>query len=120
LSGFVDCPCCRYPMLSERAAYEICLICWWEDDGQDDANADRVLGGPNGRYSLTQARANFADHFDMYDVGKGVGAVANPTPERTAIVAYLRSVRDGDRAYDKRVLHGLLRSENNVRRKILQ
>lgn len=39
--------------------YEICPICFWEDDGQDDIEADFVWGGPNGQLSLTQARANF-------------------------------------------------------------
>ena len=54
------CPCCGYPMLSERGGYEICRLCNWEDDGQDDPHADEVWGGPNGEYSLSQARTNFA------------------------------------------------------------
>ena len=45
--------------LSERGGFEICSVCWWEDDGQDDADADVVRGGPNGDLSLTQARKNF-------------------------------------------------------------
>ncbi|WP_407136525.1 CPCC family cysteine-rich protein [Xanthomonas protegens] len=53
------CPCCGYKTLSERAAFEICAVCFWEDDGQDDDDADAVLGGPNGSLSLTQARANY-------------------------------------------------------------
>ena len=53
------CPCCRFLTLLERGGFEICPICFWEDDGQDDANADLVRGGPNGRLSLTQARKNF-------------------------------------------------------------
>ncbi len=61
------CPCCGYPTLTERAGYEICGICFWEDDGQDDELADRALGGPNADYSLTQARMNFATHRTMYD-----------------------------------------------------
>jgi hypothetical protein len=36
-------------------------VCWWLDDGQDEADADVVRGGPNGRLSLTAARANFLD-----------------------------------------------------------
>jgi hypothetical protein len=40
--------------------YEICPVCYWEDDGQDDADADEVLGGPNGSLSLTAARQNYA------------------------------------------------------------
>jgi len=45
--------------LTERGGFEICPVCFWEDDGQDP-NADLVMGGPNGGLSLTQARRNFA------------------------------------------------------------
>ena len=50
------CPSCAFPTLSEKSAYEICPICRWEDDGQDDSNADEILGGPNGKLSLTESR----------------------------------------------------------------
>ncbi len=61
------CPCCGYLMLSGRGGYEICCLCNWEDDGQDDPRADEVWGGPNGAYSLAQARRNFLRHLIMYD-----------------------------------------------------
>jgi hypothetical protein len=61
------CPCCGYPMLSERGGYQICRLCNWEDDGQDDPHAEEVWGGPNGSYSLAQARMNFRKHLVMYD-----------------------------------------------------
>ena len=53
------CPCCRYKTLTDRGGFEICPVCFWEDDGQNDHNADEVLGGPNGSLSLTEARRNF-------------------------------------------------------------
>lgn len=53
------CPCCRCKTLGERGGFEICPVCFWEDDGQDDQDADSIRGGPNGRLSLTQARANY-------------------------------------------------------------
>ena len=53
------CPCCGYRTLAETEAYEICPVCFWEDDGQTDADASKVYGGPNGELSLAQARANF-------------------------------------------------------------
>jgi hypothetical protein len=53
------CPCCRFLTLRERGGYEICPVCFWEDDGQDDHDAARVRGGPNGILSLAQARLNF-------------------------------------------------------------
>lgn len=53
------CPCCYYKTLESRGSYEICPVCFWEDDGQDDHGADIVLGGPNHGLSLTEARDNF-------------------------------------------------------------
>ena len=50
------CPGCGYPTLQERGAYEICKVCNWEDDNQDDENAEEIWGGPNGDLSLTENR----------------------------------------------------------------
>jgi hypothetical protein len=55
------CPCCRYKTLHGRGQYEICKVCFWEDDGQDDHDASDVRGGPNYELSLTRARENFKD-----------------------------------------------------------
>ncbi|TYO96782.1 cysteine-rich CPCC protein [Geothermobacter ehrlichii] len=64
------CPVCGYPTLSERGNYDLCFLCDWEDDGQDDDEADKVWGGPNGDYSLTEARLNFARYGCMYRPGE--------------------------------------------------
>jgi hypothetical protein len=64
--GLFTCPCCGYPTLSGREDYEICILCSWEDDGQDDENANEVRGVPNGLFSLSQARFNFHEHLCMY------------------------------------------------------
>lgn len=61
-----NCPCCGYPTLEERRGWEICCLCNWEDDGQDDPHADNVWGGPNQDYSLTEARENFKKYYIMY------------------------------------------------------
>jgi hypothetical protein len=53
------CPCCGCRTLSERGCFEICPVCFWEDDGQDDTDADDVRGGPNRGLSLSDARANY-------------------------------------------------------------
>lgn len=55
------CPCCGCRTLDERGAYDICPVCFWEDDGQDEQDAATVRGGPNGSLSLTQARANYRE-----------------------------------------------------------
>ena len=54
------------PTLDERAEYDICAICSWEDDGQDSDDAEIVRGGPNGNYSLKEARENFKVFHTMY------------------------------------------------------
>lgn len=48
------CPSCGYPTLEDRASWEICSICFWEDDAQDDADADKIFGGPNGDYKQSR------------------------------------------------------------------
>jgi len=54
------CPCCRCITLSGPESYDICPVCFWEDDGQGDSDADEVRGGPNESLSLTHARQNYA------------------------------------------------------------
>ena len=61
-----SCPCCGSRTIGERGNYEICKICWWEDDGQDNESANKVFGGPNYGISLTQGRYNFLK-FGIYD-----------------------------------------------------
>lgn len=58
------CPSCGFPTLGVRCSWEICLICFWEDDGQDDPDADETWAGPNGNYSLTQHRIKWLRNFE--------------------------------------------------------
>ena len=39
------CPCCKYKTLHARGDFEICKVCFWEDDGQDEHDAEVVRGG---------------------------------------------------------------------------
>lgn len=55
------CPCCGYKTVSASGGYDICNVCFWEDDGQNDEDADVIRGGPNGKLNLSEARRNFAD-----------------------------------------------------------
>lgn len=73
------CPCCRYKTLYGRAGYEICKVCFWEDDGQDDHDAGDVRGGPNGVLSLSEARLNVLE-FGACD-RKFVSNVRAPLPD---------------------------------------
>jgi hypothetical protein len=65
-----NCPCCGYPTLYGRGGWGICELCDWEDDGQDDSHANEVWGGPNGKYSLAEARSNFRKYYTMYSPDK--------------------------------------------------
>ena len=60
-NGLEMCPCCGYAILELGADFEICDICFWEDDGQDFEDIDLEVegcAGPN-EVSLQQARKNF-------------------------------------------------------------
>ena len=55
------CPCCGYETLPEKppGTFNICAICFWEDDGYQFDNPD-FEGGAN-HPSLRQAQKNFLD-----------------------------------------------------------
>lgn len=54
VEALAACPCCGYRNLRERGAYEICRVCFWEDDGTVDLNR---VSGPN-HMTLREARLN--------------------------------------------------------------
>ena len=111
-----NCPCCGLPTLNERSVFEICTVCWWEDDGQDDDNAEHVLGGPNGKYSLSTARKNFILHGHMYNKGEGIRVVENPTIERSKLVKFVFREVAGHAQFDRRQFYKLLIASDNSRR----
>ena len=79
-----SCPCCGYPTLRDRGWDEICYLCSWEDDGQDDRDADDVRGGPNHQWSLTRARDNFVTYGIMYEpeLDRRMGGPDSPEEKR--------------------------------------
>ena len=54
------CPCCGLKTLEAPGALALCPVCWWEDDGQKDRDADEVRLTVNGALSLSEARAYYA------------------------------------------------------------
>lgn len=56
------CPCCGYLTLTEPASgsYDICSVCFWEDDGVQLRDPD-YAGGAN-RVSLNEGRESFRRH----------------------------------------------------------
>ncbi len=55
------CPCCGYRIFREEtiSTYDICPICFWEDESLVKKSIDEAYG-PN-HVSLTQAQRNFLD-----------------------------------------------------------
>ncbi|WP_084338324.1 CPCC family cysteine-rich protein [Actinomadura oligospora] len=67
------CPCCGFLPLAEHGAYEICQVCFCEDD------ADTVRVAPSNQLSLTAARRNFTG-FGVVD-RRWLQHVRDPRPE---------------------------------------
>lgn len=40
-------------------ALGMCRVCWWEDDGQEDADAREIRMTVNGQLSLDEAREHY-------------------------------------------------------------
>ena len=51
-----QCCCCGFFSLEEMKVAEICLVCFWEDDGETDLD---VISNPN-RMTLRKGRENFS------------------------------------------------------------
>lgn len=56
------CPCCGHRTLERRGEWNICVMCWWEDDGSDDDKGLTTASGCNAGLSLAEARVNFIRH----------------------------------------------------------
>ncbi|MFF7688562.1 CPCC family cysteine-rich protein [Streptomyces syringium] len=79
-NGLFACHCCFQLTLEERANFEICPECGWEDDGQDDADAHFVRGGPNGRLSLEQAQLDYCGTRRKVGHGRGFRPLWSKVP----------------------------------------
>lgn len=59
VEGYVEkllsCPCCNYETLVQRGEYDICPVCFWEDDGNNNPSR---YSGPN-HMTLSEGRRNF-------------------------------------------------------------
>lgn len=79
-----QCLCCGYATLGERppGTFEICPVCYWEDDNLQAANPS-LAGGAN-KICLEDARRNFLDFAAASR--EFVGRVRKPLPEETSPV----------------------------------
>lgn len=69
------CPCCGYRTLPERGAYDLCPVCWWEDDAA--ATDAESLAGPNGTTRAEGQR--LYQRYGACDL-RGVHRVRPPAP----------------------------------------
>ncbi len=53
----IQCCCCGYLTIHERGGYEICPVCFWEDDGTYELNK---VSGPN-HMTLKEGIKNFME-----------------------------------------------------------
>lgn len=56
--SLVECSCCHYRTLDESGAYDICPVCFWEDDG----NREPAQYSSCNRLTLKEARENFSSY----------------------------------------------------------
>jgi Cysteine-rich CPCC len=61
LTTLYRCPCCGARTLCSPATMELCPVCWWEDDGQEDSDASEVRLTVNGDLSLSEAREHYLE-----------------------------------------------------------
>ncbi|MBE9583556.1 hypothetical protein IM792_03770 [Mucilaginibacter sp. JRF] len=67
----VTCPCCGYITLSNVGEYNVCLICYWEDDPVQRNNPDYDSG--TNKFILRQAQKNYMEYgVSDYDMKRHV------------------------------------------------
>jgi len=55
--GELACEVCGYITVSHP--YDICTVCFWEQEMLDESEYDKATGGPNSDLSVIQARQKF-------------------------------------------------------------
>lgn len=73
------CPGCGFPSFTKDWFHDICQVCNWQHDGQDDPHADEIWGGPNYELSLTENRLNIGRTLNRIAKKVGGSIMENPT-----------------------------------------
>jgi hypothetical protein len=74
------CACCGYKTIDEKGLYEICPICFWEDDSVQEADP-WFEGGANAP-SLYTAQSNYKKYGAMEERFKTNVRAANSTDKK--------------------------------------
>lgn len=87
------CPSCGFPTLHPPAIHEICDICNWQNDGQDDHDADIEYGAPNAE-SLTDSRIEFGLALDESGFNMNASIIQKPEILLTILKEYDQKLED--------------------------
>lgn len=115
--GFLryPCPCCGLPTIDEPGIYDICAVCWWEDDGHDGESPY----SPN-RVSLARARANFRANLSMFAAGEEPEGFADSEEQKARKRALLSSFEllrsDTDSGSQEAIREEIKRAIEEIRR----
>lgn len=90
LTRCCTCPSCGYPTIDSRGHYNMCVICHWEDDNQDDPRADEEWGGPN-TLSLTESRLKIGKK--LQESAKHLGGTINQSPREVLEIIWDNDAR---------------------------
>lgn len=86
------CPCCAFPTLGERGENDICPLCKWQDD------IDEEKSGANGDYTIQEARENFEQFLIMYRASEQ--DIHTPhsrlVPAKRALIAVYMAILDAN------------------------
>lgn len=86
------CPCCGLATLPDLGNYSICRVCWWEDDGTD--NAEPQYSDGSNKVSLIRARINVLQ-TGLFDPRRSDLRSQQKPPEKYARARRFVLVEDG-------------------------
>ncbi len=83
------CPCCGYNTLQKRGTCEICVVCWWEDDGSDSISYEWQA------YFLNPFDETRANPFDETPLSEKIALLGTDVNEVNLITARINFIQTG-------------------------
>ena len=96
------CKSCGFPTLNPTRFFEICQLCNWQDDVQDEHDADIAYGAPNGE-SLTESRIEFGLELDEIGFNMNASIIQNPEIILTVLKEYKHNLQNAESINEKSV-----------------